>query len=338
MLLCSISVELFRWFSMNSSSPKYDYPICYRNDTQTQWVPAGLEYFFGITGNIIAFILLWINRREHQWFSFFKLFTGLVITDFMGIFLVYPFVMHRYATHFKWCYPKPLCQFTSFVFVDAHLSAALIICAMSVDRFMHLRNSVFITNRNYTLILIGIWILSSLISCLHLIGVGRSNMYFPGSWCYFDFIDDTTGNRVMAYLYSIIGFLIILGTLTINTLTMYRICRDPVQRGNLLDTSVVSGFYDSHVIIFISAVTVVFVFLWTPLVVDIFLHALNLRNNENNEIELWLLRLTVLNAIIDPWLYIVLRKESLRKIVEIYHKCRGSKELRSMNETDALLL
>ncbi|XP_061166384.1 prostaglandin E2 receptor EP4 subtype-like [Saccostrea echinata] len=101
---------------------------------------------------------------------------------------------------------------------------------------------------------------------------------------------------------------------------MYRICRDPVQRGNLLDTSVVSGFYDDHV--------------------DIFLHAANLRHDENNEIELWLLRLAVLNAIIDPWLYIVLRKESLRKIVEIYRHCRGRQESGSMNEreTDALLL
>ncbi|XP_062587104.1 prostaglandin E2 receptor EP4 subtype-like [Saccostrea cucullata] len=325
---------------MNQSTPHYDFSICYRNDTATSWVPAGMEYFFGVSGNVIAFILLWVNRREHRWFSFFKLFTGLVITDFLGVFLAYPFIMARYASGFKWCYPERLCEFCSFVFVDAHLSAALLICAMSVDRFMHLRNTEgYLNSRiNYTFVLIGIWCGASIISLLHLVGVGQSNLYFPGSWCYFDFVGDSTGNRVMSYLYSVIGFIVILVTVAINVVTMYRICRDPVQRGNLLDTSVVSGFYDSHVMIFISAVTVVFVILWTPLVVDIFLHATNIRTrNDNNGIELWLLRMAVLNAIVDPWLYIVLRKESLRQIVICFRYCRKSSEAKEFKETDELL-
>jgi prostaglandin E receptor 4 len=251
---------------------RYDFPICYRNDTSTSWVPAGMEYLFGIVGNVIALILLWTNRHHHRWVSFYKLFTGLAITDFMGIFLVYPFVMTRYASDFTWCYPKPLCEFVSFAFVDAHLSAALLICAMSVDRFVHLRSSAgydVSSNRNYTLIVIGIWITASIISSLHLLGVGQSNLYFPGSWCYFDFIENTTGNRIMSYLYSVIGFIIIFITVTMNVMTMFGICRDPELRVNLLDGSRVSGFYDSHVMIFITAVTVVFVILWTPLVVSV---------------------------------------------------------------------
>lgn len=248
----------------------YDFPICYRNDTSTSWVPAGMEYLFGVIGNVTALILLWISRHDHRWVSFYKLFTGLAITDFMGIFLAYPFVMTRYASDFTWCYPKSLCKFSSFVFVDAHLSAALLICAMSVDRFLHLRSDAryIAPSRNYTLIVLGIWITASLISLLHLIGVGQSNLYFPGSWCYFDFIENTTGNRIMSYLYSIIGFIIILITITMNVMTIFRICRDPELRVNLMDSSRVSGFYDSHVMIFITAVTVVFVILWTPLVVS----------------------------------------------------------------------
>jgi prostaglandin E receptor 4 len=110
------------------------YPICDR-DIDTSWVPAIMEYIFGVVGNTIAIVLLWINRREHKWESFYKLFTGLALTDFLGVFLVYPFATKRYVSLFTWCFPKPLCQFVSFIFVDAHISSAMLICAMSRRSF-----------------------------------------------------------------------------------------------------------------------------------------------------------------------------------------------------------
>ncbi|XP_062587037.1 thromboxane A2 receptor-like [Saccostrea cucullata] len=154
-------------------------------------------------------------------------------------------------------------------------------------------------------------------------GVGQENLYFPGSWCYFDFVGNTTGNRVMSYIYALIGISILSVTSTINAITIYRIWRDPDRLRYLEDTRRISGSLDSHVMIFISAVTVVFVILWTPLIVVVFLHAANIRN-ENNEVELWFLRMTVCNAIVDPWLYIVLRKESLEKIIYILRQCTGN--------------
>ncbi|XP_048745567.2 prostaglandin E2 receptor EP4 subtype-like [Ostrea edulis] len=313
----------------------YEFVMCQRNDTATTWVPAFLEYSFGTIGNVIALVLLWINRREHQWSSFYKLFTGLAITDFLGIFLTYPFVLHWYASKFTWCYTRPLCEFVSFTFVNAHLSGALLICAMSVDRFMHLKYSAGYetSSQHYTLILVGIWITSSSIASLHILGVGKTKLYFPGSWCYFDFVGNTTGIRIMSYFYSTIGFIIILVTITTNVNTIYRICRDPELRVNLLDGNRVSGFYDSHVMIFLTAVTVFFVILWTPLVVDIYLHATNIiSHRETDAIELWLCRMCICNAIVDPWLYIVLRKESLRRIVLFYRRCRGTRDTQDVDD------
>jgi prostaglandin E receptor 4 len=249
------------------------YPICDR-DIDTSWVPAIMEYIFGVVGNTIALVLLWINRREHKWESFYKLFTGLALTDFLGVFLVYPFVTKRYVSHFTWCFPKPLCQFVSFIFVDAHISSAMLICAMSIDRYLNLVYPHWFRSRHegrkYTLVLVGIWIGGSLFSMLHLVGVGDSDLFYPGSWCYFDFVRDTTGNRVMSYIYSIFGFITVFITIVANCLTMFRMCRDPITGGILLDLRRVSGLADSHVMIFIIAVTVVFFILWTPLLVSRF--------------------------------------------------------------------
>jgi hypothetical protein len=51
---------------------------------------------------------------------------------------------------------------------------------------------------------------------------------------------------------------------------MFRMCRDPITGGILLDLRRVSGLADSHVMVFIIAVTVVFFILWTPLLVSRF--------------------------------------------------------------------
>jgi low affinity Fe/Cu permease len=86
--------------------------------------------------------------------------------------------------------------------------------------------------------------------------------------CYFDFVSDTTGNRVMSYMYSVLGFFIVLVTILANILTMYRMCWDPITGGILLYADRVSGSTDAHVMIFIIAVTIVFFILWTPLLVS----------------------------------------------------------------------
>jgi len=253
---------------MNNSSV---YPICDR-DINTSWVPAIMEYIFGVIGNIIALVLLWINRRDHQWKSFYKLFTGLVLTDLIGVFIVYPFVTVTYVSNFTWCFPEPLCQFLSFIFMDAHISSAMLICAISIDRYLNVARPLWFQSRHegrkYTLVLLGIWVAGSLISMLHLVGVGESELFYPGSWCYFNFVSDTTGNRVMSYIYSVFGFVIVLVTILANVLTMCWMCWDPIVRDMLLDSERVSGFKNAHVMIFIIAATTVSSISWTPLLVS----------------------------------------------------------------------
>ena len=56
-----------------------------------------------------------------------------------------------------------------------------------------------------------------------------------------------------------------------------------------------------------------------------FLHAAMIRKG-NDSLELWLVRMTVLNSIVDPWLYIVLRPESLHKISKLCQYCFSRKK------------
>jgi hypothetical protein len=49
-------------------------------------------------------------------------------------------------------------------------------------------------------------------------------------------------------------------------------------------------------------------------------------NIMHEPLELWLVRMTVFNSIVDPWLYIVLRRESLHKISELCQYCCSQKQ------------
>jgi len=57
----------------------------------------------------------------------------------------------------------------------------------------------------------------------------------------------------------------------------------------------------------------------------VFLHAARIRR-ANESLELWLVRMAVFNSIVDPWLYIVLRRESLQKISELCQYCCSRKK------------
>ncbi|XP_052712498.1 prostaglandin E2 receptor EP4 subtype-like [Crassostrea angulata] len=99
-------------------------------------VPPSLQYGFGVFGNLIAIILLFRSSGQHKWKPFYRLVGGLAITDFCGIALVYPAVMIRYISGFTFDFPKELCGFVSFCFSFSFLSSALIVSAMSFDRFL----------------------------------------------------------------------------------------------------------------------------------------------------------------------------------------------------------
>jgi len=64
----------------------------------------------------------------------------------------------------------------------------------------------------------------------------------------------------------------------------------------------------------------------------VFLHATGIRN-ANASLELWVLRMAVLNSVVDPWVYIVLRRESLIRINGLYQIC-CSKIQKSNKETE----
>lgn len=104
-------------------------------------VPPALQFALGVVANLIALGLLVKSAKYHKWKPFYRLVGGLALTDGGAILLVYPIAIVRYATDFTYDFPKPLCDYSSFIYSLLFTSSAMIVCAMSFDRFwqLHIR-------------------------------------------------------------------------------------------------------------------------------------------------------------------------------------------------------
>ena len=235
-------------------------------------IPVYTQLVMGSLGNILAVGILWISRTHHRWRSFYIFFTGLVLTDLLNNCTCYPLILIRYASHFKWCLSESLCDFLSFIEAFCHMTSGMIICIMTIDRYLHLTNvsqqSTVESRLKYTGILCVIMLISAVVSGLHLVGIGNSQLYYPGSWCFLDFTSKSLGNKITAFIYSGIGISVMASTLIIDLKTLKITCRNTEYQALLLDNSLVTGIYDSHVTAFLIASMFTFVLLWGPLLVS----------------------------------------------------------------------
>jgi prostaglandin E receptor 4 len=246
----------------------------YYDHVGLSWIPACIEFCFGTLGNILALVVLWMSRRHDVWRPFDKLFAGLTLCNLFSIILVHPFIFKIYASNFTWCYNQALCDFNSFLLVNNHLSSALLICAMSVDQFLitydeRIRSSRLRKNKWNTIIVVALMIVSVLISVLHVagLGLGSSRLFFPGSWCYLDFISQTTAERNMSYFVVSVGIFLILLIVLFNALSFWKFYTNPYLRSSAKYNQTGRNQCCSNMNVFVMTISVVFIVLWTPFLV-----------------------------------------------------------------------
>ncbi|XP_062566606.1 prostaglandin E2 receptor EP4 subtype-like, partial [Saccostrea cucullata] len=301
-------------------------------------IPPTLQYLFGVLGNIMAIFLLCKTSSKHKWKPFYRLVCCLAITDFCEIGFVYPAVMVRYISRFTFIFPKQLCEYCSFWFSFCFMSSALIVTAMSLDRFIAVRFPISYQasqRKRMNILLAVIWILSGTVSSLNLMGVGSVKNFYPGSWCFIDFANNGQMERLNTFIYSIIEFAILSSTVVLNVAVVYSICRKPRFTASNKSRKKKG---DVFIVVFLFAIVTLFSICWVPLMVRMLINA-STGNPKNGPDERLAVRMTVSNAIVDPWVYIILRKENLVKISRWHQRIRSycskrTPEIYIMKETD----
>lgn len=305
--------------------------------TMVPTIPS-IMFIFGVVGNVIAIVVLCKSRREQKETIFYTLVCGLAVTDLLGTLLASPVTI---ATYVKGSWPggEPLCQYFGFTMLFFSLAGLSIICAMSVERYIAINHAYFyndwVDQRLAALTLLGIYVSNALFCALPSMGFGQVKKQYPQTWCFLEWRSNRTSDAAYSFTYAGLSSVLILATVICNVLVCVALIRmhrryerrmslgtdlqrnvDPRRRARSF--SRLAGAEIQMVILLIGTSVVILV-CSIPLVAQVFLNQLyktpvELRLEKNPDLRA--IRFASFNPILDPWIYILLRKAVLLKLIE----------------------
>ncbi|KAM3611918.1 uncharacterized protein V6R79_025848 [Siganus canaliculatus] len=305
--------------------------------TMVPTIPS-IMFIFGVVGNVIAIVVLCKTRKEQKETTFYTLVCGLAVTDLLGTLLASPVTIAIYVKG-SWPGEDPLCQYFGFTMLFFSLAGLSIICAMSVERYIAINHAYFyndyVNQKLAGLTLLAIYISNALFCALPIVGFGQVKKQYPQTWCFLEWRSNKTSDAAYSYMYAGFSSLLILATIICNVLVCVALIRmhrrfvrrmslgtdvgrnvDPRRRGRSFGR--LAGAEIQMVILLIGTSAVVLV-CSIPLVAQVFVNQIyktpvELRLEKNPDLRA--IRFASFNPILDPWIYILLRKAVLLKLIE----------------------
>ncbi|XP_048758798.2 prostaglandin E2 receptor EP4 subtype-like [Ostrea edulis] len=289
---------------------------------------SSVSFTLGVIGNILALAMLIKHADQHKWKIFYRLVGALAFTDLFGILTTSPVVFAVYNNKFMWVGGQPLCDYFSFMLIFASLGTLTTVTAMSLDRFLALWYPYFYNSsqkkRRVHAMLVGIWIFAAVVASMPLMKFGHNIRHFPCTWCFIDYFGTSQTDRIFSILYASLGILTVVCSSTFNCLVIFAVSRGgySTHRGSVKS---VRGKQrekrnEIFVLVFLIAVLLMHSVCWMPFMIRVLINTSGAR--PNFKADLLVLRMASWNQILDPWLYIVLRKEMLIRIYNFYRKKR----------------
>ncbi|KAK2819365.1 hypothetical protein Q5P01_024926 [Channa striata] len=297
-----------------------------------------IMFIFGVVGNVVAIVVLRISRREQKETTFYTLICGLAVTDLLGTLLASPVTI---ATYVKGSWPgaEPLCQYSGFILLFFFLVQLSIVFAMSVERYLAINHAYFyneyVNQKLAALTLLAIYISNIVFCALPNLGLGHVTRQKPGTWCFIDWHNnnDTTvmtfnlmyaGVNSVTVLATVVCNVLVCGALILMHKRFIRRTSLGTDRRRIADLRRRRSFgrlagAEIQMVILLIATSAVVLICSIPLVLRIFVNQLYRNQNEEplglNK-DLLAIRMASINPILDPWIYILLRKTVVLKLME----------------------
>lgn len=230
-------------------------------------VPVVMLCLLGVIGNAIAVTIVCCAAKSHRWRPFYRLVCGLALTDGIGVLLALPFAIHRYATDFQFTYSRTVCDYMSVVQMFTIIASAMIVCTMSLERFVallfpYVYKSIKKGRRSMAL-LFGVWAFSAFLSSGHLIAGRTSRLFYPDSWCFVNFVSDNSTDLAFAYLYALTGLLVLVTTFVTNMALLVVVFQKKCSKSSMI----IADKHGTHIILFLFAVVLLFSICILPILV-----------------------------------------------------------------------
>uniref|UniRef100_A0A8C6TQR0 Thromboxane A2 receptor n=1 Tax=Neogobius melanostomus TaxID=47308 RepID=A0A8C6TQR0_9GOBI len=280
----------------------------------------------GIMSNGLAlFILLKSYRRVHTKTraSFLLFASSLVITDLLGHLIIGGFVLFVYSSQKEWDVFDPhriLCSMFGACMVFFGLSPLFLGSLMAVERCIGVTRPLFHSTAvaaHHMRRLLGLsWLLPALVAVLPVLLRRPYRVQSSRSWCFFhmerplDWLD-----VLLPLVFSGLGLLALLLSIICNTLTSCALLQSRLKRRHLFRTT----SYHLEMICQLLAIMMVSCVCWGPLLLCVITLSFRSRQETETHSLLMTVRMATWNQILDPWVYILLRKAVLRKLYMLVH-------------------
>ncbi|KAF3699157.1 Prostaglandin E2 receptor EP4 subtype [Channa argus] len=290
----------------------------------------------GVLGNLIAIVVLCISKKEQKETTFYSLVCGMAITDLLGTCFTSPVVIATYVAS-RWPGGALLCHFFSFSMLFFGSAGMSILCAMAVERYLAINHAYFYSqhiDRTMARFVLLVAYLANIVLCIMpSFGFGRHIRHFPGTWCFLDWRATDPLGACYSFLYGGVMLLLIAVTVLCNL----AVCRSLVgmnQRTGIVRTELceqggsrrrfprlpsVTSAAEIQMFWLLVFMTIVFLVCSIPLVVRIFVNQLydpsyiSAGGEPDYRSDLVAIRFASFNPILDPWVYILCRKNLLLK-------------------------
>nr|XP_046247107.1 prostaglandin E2 receptor EP4 subtype-like [Scatophagus argus] len=325
------------WVHLAMENPNFTHGSVSTNETAVQpsqdhSVHTGIAlpiFMFagGAIGNLIAIIVLSVSRQERKSSAFYTLVCGLAVTDLLGTCLASPLTIANYMAQ-NVLENSHVCEFDSFLLLFFSLTGLSIICAMAAERYLaiccpYMYERWGVDRRFAQKFLFFIYISHIFFCCLPMMGIAKSQLQSSHTWCFIDWRTDAYVAASYSVLYGVVSLLLILGTIALNLavcgallLMRQRTVQGPVTRGSVRERwRALSSAAETQMIAVLVMTSVVVLACSAPLVVRVFANCFLL--NDDPKADLAAIRIASVNPILDPWIYILLRKSLFRRLLSL---------------------
>ncbi|KAL7397748.1 hypothetical protein ABVT39_027282 [Epinephelus coioides] len=293
---------------------------------------SAISMTMGILSNSLALFILVksYNRIRIKHKAAFLLFaSSLVVTDLLGHLVTGSLVLFVYSFHKKWEMFDPhhiVCSIFGACMVFFGLSPLFLGSAMAVERCIGVTRPIFHSTAlasHHMKRLLGLtWLLAALVAVLPVLLWRPYRVQSSRSWCFFHMEEPKDWLDVLLpLLFSMLGLLALLLSIVCNTLTSCALLQARLRRKHhCRGTS-----YHIEMICQLLAIMLVSCVCWGPLLIRVIMLSTRANSEPASFSLLMVVRMATWNQILDPWVYILLRKAVLRKIFTLFQSCWGPK-------------
>ncbi|KAM4531232.1 prostaglandin E receptor 1c (subtype EP1) [Odontesthes bonariensis] len=286
----------------------------------------------GIVSNLTALGILFNSRarfRRQSKATFLRLTVTLLLADLGGHLILGTFALYQtYGNP-----PDQFCNIFGANMVFFGLCPLLLGFTMAVERyvaitrpFLHLSMITVTYVKGAVLFLTT---LALLLAVLPLFTVGTYEKQFPGTWCFLPIHDpQSKADTNLVVTFSCLGLAALTLSLLCNILSGLALLQARIKSCNshikptahfarrVSSASSGSMFHslDVEMMVQLAAITVVSCVCWGPFLIHILVVQLNRSPRALGQFTLLGLRMASWNQILDPWVYILLRRTVLSKV------------------------